>query len=124
MLAEAEHLRPLPRGLHLAEVFLRRERRKVKADGTVQLHGRILEVASHLSGQWVQLRVHPSDPEHRPRVYFDGQLVGEATPVDLRRNALRRRRRARPKPEPILEPTGLDPLGDLEHHHYRRDDDD
>lgn len=123
-LSEAEHLRPLPQRLDLAEVFLRRERRKVKADGTVQMHGRTLEVASHLSGQWVQLRVHPSDPDHCPRVYFDGQLVGEATPVDLHRNAMRRRRRARPRPEPTVEPTGLDPLGDLEHHHYRLRDED
>ena len=57
----------------------------------------------------------------RPRVFVDGQLVGEATPLDLHRNATRRRRRAQPEPAP--EPTGIDPLGDLEREHYRFRDD-
>lgn len=121
-LAEAEHHRPLPRDLDVNEVFLRRERRKVRADGTVRLHGRVLEVAYQLPGLWVELRFHPVDPHHRPRVFVDGKLVGEATPIDLHRNATRRRRHARPQAQQDVA-TGLDPLGDLEREHYRLDDD-
>lgn len=122
VLAEAEQHRPLPRGLDLREVFLRRERRKVRADGTVQLYGRTWEVPSHLSGRWVQLRVHAKDTTLRPRVYFEGEYLGEATGLDLHRNATRRRRRPRVETTPVIEPTGLDTLGDLERVHYRLDD--
>lgn len=122
MLSEAEQHRPLPQGLDLGEVFLRRERRKVRADGTVQLFGRTWEVPSHLSGQWVQMRVHATDSTQRPRVYFEGKYLGEATRLDLHRNATRRRRRPHPESAPAVEPTGLDPLGDLEREHYRLDD--
>ena len=92
----------------------------MRADGTIQLHGRVFEVAYHLPGQWVELRFHPVDPHHRPRVFVDAELVGEATPIDLHRNATRRRRRARPQAQ--HEATGLDPLGDLEREHYRKGD--
>lgn len=121
-LAEAGQHRPLPRGLDLREVFLRRERRKVRADGTVQLFGRTWEVPSHLSGRWVQLRVHATDSTLRPRVYFEGEYLGEATLLDLHRNATRRRRRPRPETTSAIEPTGLDTLADLERVHYREDD--
>lgn len=117
LLAEVAHHRPLPRDLDVADLFLRRERRKVRADGTVQLHGRVFEVAFHLPGQWVELRTHPANPELRPRVFVDSEFIGEAIPLDLHRNATRRRRRA--QPEPALEPTGINPLGDLEREHYR-----
>jgi len=123
-LSEAEHMRPLPRGIDLSEVFLQRERRKVRADGTVQLHGRRLEVESHLCGQWVELRFHPAEPRIRPRVYADDEYAGQATVLDLLGNATRRRRRPTAKPEPDVEPTGLDPLGDLEREHYRLSDPD
>lgn len=123
-LAQAEQMRPLPRGVDLSEVFLRRERRKVRADGTVQLRGRRLEVDSHLRGGWVELRFHPAEPRLRPRVYVDGKCVGEATELDLYRNATRRRRTPRPSSEPNVEPTGLDPLGDLEREHFRLHDHD
>ena len=119
-LAEAVLHRALPRGVDLGEVFLRRERRKVRADGTVQLYGRTWEVSSHLSGRWVQLRVHTTDSSRRPRVYFEGTYMGEATLLDLHRNATRRRRRPKTATAPAFEPTGLDPLGDLEHEHYRQ----
>lgn len=121
-LAETEHHRPLPRDLDVTDVFLRRERRKVRADGTVRLYGRVFEVAYQLPGQWVELRLHPVDPHHRPRVFVDDQLVGEATPIDLHRNATRRRHRARPHTQHETT-TGLDPLGDLEREHYHVDDD-
>jgi transposase InsO family protein len=43
-LAEAAHLRPVPRGKNLDEVFLHREKRTVRKDGTVRFDGRLLEV--------------------------------------------------------------------------------
>ena len=72
----------------------------------------------------MQLRVHVKDSSLRPRVYFDGEYLGEANRLDLQRNATRRRRKLRVDPTPVLEPTGLDPLGDLEREHYQLDDED
>ena len=57
-LAQADQHRPLPRGVDLHEVFLRRERRKVRADGTVQLYGQTWEVPSHLCGRWAEASPH------------------------------------------------------------------
>ena len=121
-LAQSDQHRPIPKGIDLHEVFLRRESRKVRADGTVQLYGQTWEVPSHLSGRWVQLRVHAKDSTHRPRIYFEGKSLGEATRLNLYRNATRRRRRPRAVDDTTPEPTGLDPLGDLEREHYWRGD--
>src|SRR5690606_22452794 len=43
-LDELDHLRRLPKGVDLDEVFLHRKKRKVRKDGTVRFAGRLLEV--------------------------------------------------------------------------------
>ena len=112
-------LRPLPREKNLDEVFLHRERRKVRRDGTVRFGGRLLEVRAELSG-WVELRYDPSDPDARPRVFVDGRFYCDTVELDRVKNASRLRRRDLGEPEPSAEPSGLDPLALIERDHYER----
>jgi transposase InsO family protein len=119
-LSEAEHLRPLPRGKNLDEVFLHREPRKVRKDGTVRFRGQYLEVRPELVDKTVELRFDPTDETARPRVFFRDRFVCDTVPLDRYRNATRRRRRDLGQPEPTASSSGLDPLGLIEAEHYER----
>jgi len=60
-LEQVDHLRPLPPGKSLDEVFLHRVQRDVRKDGTVRFEGRLLEVRAELAGErGVELRFDPS----------------------------------------------------------------
>lgn len=109
-LDEVSHLRPLPRGQVLDEVFLHRARRDVRKDGTVRFRGGYLEVRAELVGKTVELRFDPQDATPRPRVFVDGRFVCDTTPLDRIRNATRRRRRLQGEPDPAALPSGLSPL--------------
>jgi putative transposase len=119
-LAETAHLRPLPPGKNLDEVFLHRERRVVRKDGTVRFGGSYLEVRSELTGREVELRFDPKDETARPRVFVDDRFVCDTVPLDRIRNASRHRRRLRGDAAPDAEPSGLDPLALIEAEHYER----
>jgi len=120
MLAEVEagQLRELPRGLDLDRVFWHRAKRTVRKNGTVRFDGRLLEVQAELVGEQVDLRWDPNEPDQRPQVWLNGAFVCDTVELDLLANASRKRRVLKPEVEPPLEPTGLDPLGDLEREHY------
>jgi len=118
-LAEVDELRPIPHGKDLDEVFLHRETREVRKDGTVRWAGGFLEVRSELVGKKVELRFDPTDPAARPRVFLDDRFVCDTVPLDRLANASRKRRRTGPSADPT-DPSGLDPLGDLCRDHYDR----
>ena len=119
-LAEVGELRPIPRGKNLDEVFLHREKRFVRKDGTVRFRGGFLEVRPELVDKEVELRFDPKDPDARPRVFVDDRFVCDTVPLDRYRNASRKRRRNLAEPEPFVEPSGLDPLALIEREHYDR----
>ena len=120
-LDEARHLRPLPPGKDLDQVFLHREKRKVRKDATVRFAGRFYEVRAELAGQQVELRFDPAEPHASPpRVFLDGRFVCDSVPLDRVRNSVRQRRRGLGSPDPASPPTGIDPLSLIEHEHYRR----
>lgn len=119
-LAEIPYLRTLPRGKNLDEVFLHRERRFVRKDGTVRFGGGYLEVRPELVGREVELRFDPRDEAAHPRVFVEDRFVCDTVPLDRIRNASRRRRRLRGEPGPDVEPSGLDPLALIEAEHYER----
>jgi len=119
-LSEVEHLRRLPRQKTLDEVFLHRERRFVRKDGTVRFRGGYLEVRPELVGREVELRFDPREEAARPRVFMEDRFVCDTVPLDRIRNASRRRRRLRGEAAPDVEPSGLDPLALIEAEHYER----
>jgi putative transposase len=119
-LAELPYLRTLPRGKNLDEVFLHRERRLVRKDGTVRFGGGFLEVRPELVGREVELRFDPRDAAARPHVFVEDHFVCDTVPLDRIRNASRRRRRLRGDAAPDVEPSGLDPLALIEAEHYER----
>lgn len=119
-LEELASLRTLPRQKNLEEIFLHRERRVVRKDGTVRFRGGYLEVRPELEGQEIELRFDPRDQTACPRVFVEGRFVCDTVPLDRIRNASRRRRRVQGGPAPDAEPSGLDPLALIEADHYHR----
>jgi len=119
-LQEVHHLRPLPPGKTLADVFLHRLGRKVRKDATVRFFGQWLEVRSDLIGKHIQLRFDPHDDSTLPRVFVDDRFHSDTTLLDRVRNASRPRRRPQGQRDPHVEPTGLDPLGLIRDEHYQR----
>jgi putative transposase len=116
----AHEIRPLPRNVNLDELFLHRERRKVRKDGAVRFGGHFLEVASSLAGREVELRIDPERPDLLPRVFLDGAFVCDTVLLDPVQNSFRQRRRTNGKPEPGIIPTGLDPLQLTRQEHIQR----
>ena len=120
LLAEVDQIRPVSPGTQLDEVFLHRDDRLVRKDGTVRWRGRFLEVRADLCKKLVELRFDPADKTALPRVFVDGRFVCDTVPLDRQANMTRRRRRIAGNPAPDALPSGLDPLGLIEDEHYRR----
>jgi hypothetical protein len=118
-LEQCDHLRPLPGGKDLDEIFLHRASRTVSKVGTVRWDGGRLEVSPELAGRKVELRYDPNAPEALPKVFVDNRFVCDTVPLDFYRNAQRKRRRDLGRPDPMVVPTGIDPLGDLVREHQR-----
>jgi putative transposase len=119
-LSELSHLRSLPRHKKLEEIFLHREHRTVRKDGTVRFRGRLLEVRADLSSTQVELRFDPADPKALPRVFRNDAFVCDTVVLDRLRNATRKRQRHLGQPEPFTEPSGLDPLALIARDHQQR----
>lgn len=118
-LEQADQLRHVPAGKNLDEVFLHRVSRTVRGDGTVRFGGGFLEVRPELVKSKVELRFDPTEPQALPKVFVRNRFFCDTVPLDRLANNGRKRRRIR-LPVPKLEPTGLDPLGQLEDEHYQR----
>jgi putative transposase len=114
-----DHLRPLPKGVDLNELFLHRDTRTVNKTGTVRWGGGRLEVSPELCKKKVELRYDPSDLDKLPKVFLNGRFVCDTVPLDLYKNAYRKRRRNLGMPDPSVEPTGISPLDDLVQEHQR-----
>lgn len=109
-LRDSSRQRIVPTNVDLDEVFLHRERRVVRRDGTVRFRGSFLEVRSSLVGREVELRFDPFDRDPRVRIFAQNVFLCDAVPLDLRANAYRKRHRPKPATPPSVERTGLDPL--------------
>lgn len=119
-LSQLEPLRPAPRGDELDRIFLHRERRTVRNDGTVRFRGRFLEVRGELRHEEVELRFDPFRPDRLPAVYLDRRFYCDTVELDRVRNSRRHRRTLGPKSEPVVPSTGLDPLRLIQDEHDRR----
>jgi transposase InsO family protein len=120
LLAEAHEVRVVPRDKDLDEIFLHRDTRTVRKDGTVRWRGGYLEVRAELTGKRIELRFDPGDDSALPRVFVDNTFFCDTVPLDRLANMYRRRRRIAGEAEPLVSPTQLDPLGLIEDEHYRR----
>jgi transposase InsO family protein len=97
-LAGHEYMRPVPPTLE--EIFLHREDRKVRNDGTIRWGGGLYEVPGEYVGMTVELRHAPLQPHEAPWLYVDGERVCQATLLDRIANSTKRRREL-PQPEPV-----------------------
>lgn len=113
-------LRPVPPGIDIDEVFLHREQRLVRRDGTVRFRSHFFEIRGARPGEKVELRFDPFAPAAHPRVFRDGRFLSDAAPVDLERNAYRRRHRPPRLSLAAEEASGLDPLDQIAQEHLRR----
>lgn len=83
MVEDPESLKPL---------FLKRELRKVRHDGTVSLHKNLFKVPPVFIGQKVELRF--DEGPQKVYVFSGDKQVAEARPVNLADNARTKRKRA------------------------------
>jgi len=121
-LSQAAGVRPAPRAEVVDEIFLHREWRQVRKDGTVRFAGRMLEVRPELVGQKVELRFDPEQPGQLPRVFVDGEFYCDTVELDVIRNSTRRRRRVKDQADSQNERprTGVNPLRQIQAEHDRR----
>jgi transposase InsO family protein len=122
-LSQVHKLRTAPR-IKVDKIFLHREQRQVRKDGTLQFAGRLLEVRPELAGHKVELRFDPEHPEGLPQVFADGDFFCDTVELDVIRNSSRKRRRINDDPKaeehPAAPATGLDPLSQIREEHDRR----
>ena len=108
-LAGCDNLRPVPRDICFEDIFLHRESRKVRNDGTIRWGGDFYEVPGEYVGETVELRHVPLMPERPPLLFVDGERICEVFPLDRLANN-KRPRRELPQPEPPPQRTLKGPL--------------
>jgi len=79
--------------LDLDELFLFETTRKVNADRTVSLNGKLFEVDPTLVGERVTLRFNPANSDAPVNVVHLGKFIETAKPVDLYANCFVKRHR-------------------------------
>jgi transposase InsO family protein len=109
-LSQTSVLRDVPSSVDLDEVFLHRDYRVVRRDGTVRFRGEFFEVRSSLLGRKVELRFDPFEPEVVPRVFLNGKFICDAVKLDPEANAYKQRHKPPGKASATTEHTGVDPL--------------
>jgi len=74
----------------LAKIFLKRDKRKVKADGTISFRKKLFEVPPALIGKKIEIRFNPETADD-VFIYDQGEEIAKAQPVNLHENAYLRR---------------------------------
>jgi len=93
----------------LRDAFLWSEQRKVSRTATVSFQGNDYQTDHSLRGRRVELRFRPEDLECI-EVWFEGHSFGLLTPLHIDRHV---HPQAPPPPRPLIEPTGVDYLGQV-----------
>jgi transposase InsO family protein len=83
---DIEHVRQLPPSTDLRPLFFYRLDRLVRRDSTFLVHCRFYEAPPNLAGRRIEVRFDPLDPIEM-EIYFEGQPVATARPVDAIVNA-------------------------------------
>jgi transposase InsO family protein len=106
-LPETPHRR-VPSDYDFVALWRTRAQRTIRNDGTVRLKGHVLEVPPTVTRRRIELRYLEEKLPEDVEVWSQGKLVGGAQPVDLEKNASRRR--WRPTISKKKEELPLDPL--------------
>ncbi len=93
----------------LRSAFLWSARRRVSRTGTVSLEGNAYQVDPSLVGRTIELRHRPEDPT-TVEVWHEGRMHGHLVPLVIGRHV---HPMAPPPPRPVIEPTGIDHLGQV-----------
>ena len=101
----------------LRQAFLWTEQRRVSKTGTVHFQGNEYQCDPALRGRRVELRYRPEDLT-RIEVWFETRQVGMLTPLVIGRHV---HPHAVPPSRPVIEPTGIDYLGEVLAEHERRE---
>jgi putative transposase len=89
-LSQVSRIRLVEDPAALDRLFLKREQRKVKHDGTFSLHGKLYEVPERFIGQTVEVRYDENDVH----IYEEGRPVAQAVLVRFGDNAHVKRERS------------------------------
>lgn len=89
-LSQASRLRMVEDPSSLDALFLKRDKRKVKHDGTISIGGKLFEVPPRFIGQQIEVRFD----ENAVYVYENGSMAGKALPVNFKDNAHVKRERS------------------------------
>jgi hypothetical protein len=88
----AHNVRMVTGDIDLDALFLFEARRKVYADRTISLDGKVYEVQPHLVGQTVTVRYDPVVPPGRPlQIWAEGKRTDDAKLVDAYQNCFVKR---------------------------------
>ncbi len=91
-------LRFLPPNQANDELFFVEEQRHVRADNTFSFQSLRFEAPRHLPDRTIQVRFERKAPTHRVVVYYKGERMGEARPLDVAND--RKASTAKPNPNP------------------------
>jgi len=89
-LSQVSRVRMVEDPAALDPLFLKRDRRKVKHDGTISIGGKLFEVPPRFIGQQIEVRFD----EGAVYVYENGLMAGKAVPVNFTDNAHIKRERS------------------------------
>jgi hypothetical protein len=76
----------------LEKIFLKRDTRKVKHDGTISFKKKLYQVPPSLIGKKIEIRFNPQTKDEL-FIYEQGQEIAKAEPVNVHQNAYLKRKR-------------------------------
>ena len=79
---DRSRIRYLPPNQANDELFFVEEERTVRADNTLSFESIRFEAPRHLPERTIQIRFERKRPTHRVVVFYKGQRMGEARPLD------------------------------------------
>ena len=74
----------------LEKIFLKRDKRKVKPDGTISFKKKLYQVPPALIGKKIEIRFNPETYDDI-FIYDDGTQIAKAQPVNFHENAYAKR---------------------------------
>lgn len=86
------HIRRLPPHVDPAELFTRKESRRVAKDGTFHVNTLLYQTEEHLIGKLINILFDIDDPTRKVKVYYADALVHSAYPIDFNANAVAKRK--------------------------------